>query len=474
MGNHTAGQNIVDYAELMIGSESSLTKIRALEVLDAAVAKAKARAALKHRPAAIDAEAVLRQTGLTGHQAVHLLSALGLQALADQFVGVVEHRPAAGEGERVFTRVREQIEECSHDDSGRWQTCSGCHESEDGYDVGHYPFNKDFNCKLGGGCHECGGIGALWDTTNYDDYARFALSVLPEAQGGEEGSPICDIAAEIRTFAMNMRRDDSDAKGDDLRFYYEAIEGFVDQIDAALSTSQPSASVSEEVSAGLEFCRDCNGGGVFETGEMEKGVGGWGFQTIECSTCNGTGSWQPDAHDLVSRAGVLKIMDGYIADMGGSGGPDPYTAFIQAREDLEEMDQAPPLTSDTVAQPALVDAETGERLARRFHEVYERLAPSFGYETRAETRQFDPTTPNGRLMIAVCASLTSDAVARASQGSGVELPEAPSDMVIRAVDKAAHEHWPNARKMAVGMYKVIRDAALASASQPAPDAEEPK
>ncbi len=41
------------------------------------------------------------------------------------------------------------------------------------------------------------------------------------------------------------------------------------------------------------------------------------------------------------------------------------------------------------------------KLATRFHEIYERLAPAFGYETRKETRAFDPTTPNGRLMIAV-------------------------------------------------------------------------
>jgi hypothetical protein len=46
-----------------------------------------------------------------------------------------------------------------------------------------------------------------------------------------------------------------------------------------------------------------------------------------------------------------------------------------------------------------------EMLARDFHETYERLAPSFGYETRKETRQFDPSTPNGCLMIAVCSAL---------------------------------------------------------------------
>lgn len=41
-------------------------------------------------------------------------------------------------------------------------------------------------------------------------------------------------------------------------------------------------------------------------------------------------------------------------------------------------------------------------LARLFHDRYERLAPQFGYTTRPETRNFDPNSPNGRLMIEVC------------------------------------------------------------------------
>ena len=43
-----------------------------------------------------------------------------------------------------------------------------------------------------------------------------------------------------------------------------------------------------------------------------------------------------------------------------------------------------------------------EKLARIFHENYERLAPVFGYETKEETKVFDSHTPNGQLMIAVC------------------------------------------------------------------------
>lgn len=50
----------------------------------------------------------------------------------------------------------------------------------------------------------------------------------------------------------------------------------------------------------------------------------------------------------------------------------------------------------------MTDTTAGEAMARRFHEAYERLAPSFGYATREDTKAFDPKTPNGRLMIAVC------------------------------------------------------------------------
>jgi hypothetical protein len=45
------------------------------------------------------------------------------------------------------------------------------------------------------------------------------------------------------------------------------------------------------------------------------------------------------------------------------------------------------------------------QLAGLFHDTYERLAPSFGYETRPETKLFRPTSPNGRLMIAVCTEI---------------------------------------------------------------------
>ena len=49
-----------------------------------------------------------------------------------------------------------------------------------------------------------------------------------------------------------------------------------------------------------------------------------------------------------------------------------------------------------------------EQIARQFHDVYERLALQFGYETREDTKVFDPQSKNGRLMIAVCAEVIGE------------------------------------------------------------------
>lgn len=65
------------------------------------------------------------------------------------------------------------------------------------------------------------------------------------------------------------------------------------------------------------------------------------------------------------------------------------------------------------------------RLATRFHETYERLAPSFGYETRQDTKKFDPETPNGRLMVAVCAELAAAPASPLPGGGWQDISTAP-------------------------------------------------
>jgi hypothetical protein len=55
-------------------------------------------------------------------------------------------------------------------------------------------------------------------------------------------------------------------------------------------------------------------------------------------------------------------------------------------------------------------------LAILFHEIYERLAPSFGYETRTDTRTFDPESKNGRLMVAVCGEILKRLTPETNEG----------------------------------------------------------
>lgn len=64
--------------------------------------------------------------------------------------------------------------------------------------------------------------------------------------------------------------------------------------------------------------------------------------------------------------------------------------------------------SATQAAPAPAPpALTADQLAQRFHETYERLAPSFGYETRRDSAVPWESVPekNRKLMVAVCAEL---------------------------------------------------------------------
>lgn len=44
-----------------------------------------------------------------------------------------------------------------------WISCSGCHETNEGYETGHYPYSRMFGCYVGSGCSECGGLGVVWE-----------------------------------------------------------------------------------------------------------------------------------------------------------------------------------------------------------------------------------------------------------------------------------------------------------------------
>ena len=146
--------------------------------------------------------------------------------------------------------------------------------------------------------------------------------------------------------------------------------------------------------------------------------------TIKCRAhgCN-ISSWQED----------LRGSDGSRGTSGGSatespaGRSDPHPHAEQAAQEPVVIYQGKrltpvgtnecwgELTDNTddlpVGTPLYLRSARGAEplsaieLSIMFHHTYERLAPSVGYDTRKETRIFDPESANGKLMIAVCAEL---------------------------------------------------------------------
>lgn len=63
-----------------------------------------------------------------------------------------------------------------------WRSCSGCHETNEGQETGDYPFSAVYECHVGSGCHECGGIGAIWDYHSPEDLAQLDVEPAPDAE----------------------------------------------------------------------------------------------------------------------------------------------------------------------------------------------------------------------------------------------------------------------------------------------------
>ncbi|MGN7959178.1 DUF551 domain-containing protein [Agrobacterium radiobacter] len=87
---------------------------------------------------------------------------------------------------------------------GIWRTCTGCHESNEGYPTG--PFSDTLKCHLGGGCFECGGIGAVWDTTDYEDMGNF-IALSAQVQDVAGWRPI-ETAPKDESIIMLFRADE--------------------------------------------------------------------------------------------------------------------------------------------------------------------------------------------------------------------------------------------------------------------------
>lgn len=113
-------------------------------------------------------------------------------------------------------------------------------------------------------------------------------------------------------------------------------------------------------------------------------------------------------------------------------GPESARSSHGAAEHAPSAGPVEPPPSPTQSRPVAGDAEA---LARRFHETYERLAPQYGYTTREETREWDPHSPNGRLMIATCKEVLQVANEQSSPAAG----DSDADEGIAALNVAIAE-----------------------------------
>lgn len=73
-------------------------------------------------------------------------------------------------GQQGEQSLKGSVSEVLKESGGLWQACTGCHETVDGQETGHYPYNDTFQSYQGSGCHECGGIGVVWN--DYSDYEQ--------------------------------------------------------------------------------------------------------------------------------------------------------------------------------------------------------------------------------------------------------------------------------------------------------------
>ena len=97
---------------------------------------------------------------------------------------------------------------------------------------------------------------------------------------------------------------------------------------------------------------------------------------------------------------------------------------------------------------------TEEKIAQKFHDTYEFLAPEYGYITKEETREWDAESPNGKLMIATVKAVMCGLVFQLEEGEKakaeikrltallVATQEKKQEISLRFLDATPNEEYP--------------------------------
>ena len=139
------------------------------------------------------------------------------------------------------------------------------------------------------------------------------------------------------------------------------------------------------------------------------------------------------------------------------------TQWLRARQDLGyELGKEAHGVNDCITTKDRQQQLEALKLARVFHDTYERLAPEFGYTTRKSTRKFDPHSSNGQLMVAVCKKILNSTPV--PEGWQLVPVEPTQEMLIASEGWREYDvpdHWMNCNEVrrVYGSYRAMLSAA---------------
>ena len=172
------------------------------------------------------------------------------QLLLETIADLEKQEPVAwtDELEIISKGIKDAIEE----NGGFWRSCTGCYETNEGYPPNGAYFSKVFKCYLGNGCDECGGIGAIWDDTDYEEMAEYMMQEDTHPQQKAEQEPVAWKLVPIKpTREMLEAMDECSIEGYDEHLYAgHAASVYMAAIDVAPTPPQPKELEQDEPVAG--------------------------------------------------------------------------------------------------------------------------------------------------------------------------------------------------------------------------------
>ncbi|KAA3510131.1 hypothetical protein [Agrobacterium rosae] len=134
---------------------------------------------------------------------------------------------------------------------GHWQPCTGCYDTEDGYPTQKYDYSPALQTAIGCGCHECGGLGAVWWHMTEQELSDFA-KICTEDDSDEVRPGYLDFIVPDEVFD----------KGPDAvirwqKAYSAELSGQRPPVSAAIATCPTCNGTGKE--GRHSICRDCDG-----------------------------------------------------------------------------------------------------------------------------------------------------------------------------------------------------------------------